>query len=80
MICSPFPTPCLGLGHALWFVTFCTHSYIQGEVGLRNVLKQANITVSSHTFKTGEDPTKTVDDLFVSLLLILMFYTACYKA
>ena len=32
---------------------------------MRQVLRQANITVRSRTIKTGEDPTG-VDDLFVS--------------
>ena len=40
---------------------------LQAEHIIRLALKQtANITVTSRTFKTGEDPTNTVDDLFVS--------------
>ena len=45
---------------------FYAHVHTQTEAGIRFVLKQVNITVESRMFQTGENPIKTVDDLFVS--------------
>ena len=52
------------LHHHLFVASHIMHD--QAESRFRTELGSANITVQSRIFRTEDDPTETVDDLFVS--------------
>ena len=43
---------------------------MQAELVFRRELEPENITVASHLFETLDDPLGTIEDLFVSLIII----------